>query len=665
LPSEPGNGYLKIDTTNLVRFKGAYVSGPCPTGIADAPKAAGQRALRGLVPFSVHPTPSLFRIVEPDAADEAADAPAEPEEQGGRTLADVLIDRLTGTGPAARQVWLPPLSEAPSLDALLPSVVPDPRLGMTVDDPAKRGALRVPVGVVDRPYEQLRELLVADVSGADGHVAVVGAPQTGKSTLLRTFILSLALAHTPKQVQFYCLDFGGGGITSVSGLPHVGSVATRLDRDRVVRTIEELLQVMERRETLFAQRGIESMTSYRALRASGEVDDPHGDVFLVIDGWFSVKQDYSELESKINELASRGLSFGVHVVISATRWSEIRPWLRDLIGTRFELRLGDAMESEIGSRKAATVPSQPGRGIIGTGSHFLGALPRLDGSSDAGDLAVATKSAVEEIGRFWPERGAPPVRMLPTVLPVTELAAPEGDLRLCLGQDEQRLHPVWHDFGATPHLMVFGDSETGKTNLLRLVVDGVTRRYQPTQARIVLGDPQRQLDAAVPVEYRIGYGITADSLRDLCGKASVSLAKRVPGEDVTAERLRSRDWWDGPQLFVVVDDYDLLDLSGAGSPLDPLLSMLAQGVHIGLHVIVARSTSGAMRGMADPVLRRLWELGSPGVVLSYPKEEGRFLGEAAPRKLPPGRAQLVTRRGVRLVQTGYVSQEKLRQEDPR
>jgi S-DNA-T family DNA segregation ATPase FtsK/SpoIIIE len=94
---------------------------------------------------------------------------------------------------------------------------------------------------------------------------------------------------------------------------------------------------------------------------------------------------------------------------------------------------------------------------------------------------------------------------------------------------------------------------------------------------------------------------------------------------------------------------------GFGSTLEPLLPLLAQGVAIGLHVIIARSTSGAIRAMSDPVIRRLWELGSPATLFSYPKEEGKFLGEAAPRRLPPGRAQLVTRRNVRLMQTGFVT----------
>jgi S-DNA-T family DNA segregation ATPase FtsK/SpoIIIE len=104
---------------------------------------------------------------------------------------------------------------------------------------------------------------------------------------------------------------------------------------------------------------------------------------------------------------------------------------------------------------------------------------------------------------------------------------------------------------------------------------------------------------------------------------------------------------------MVIDDYDLLvSGNGAGGPLVPLVRLLASSAHIGMHVILARSTSGAIRSMMDPMIRRLWELGTPALLLSYPKEEGKFLGEARPRTLPPGRAQLVTRRGISLVQLG-------------
>ena len=655
LPSEPGNGFLKVDITSLIRFKGAYVSGPYERTTAPLEDGeARDRALVEIVPFTSGTRSIPHRRAEPEP-EAALPAEAEAPAPESARLMDVLIDRLSGAGPPARQVWLPPLAEAPSLDSLLPSIVPDPLRGMSVEAPGMQGRLRVPVGVVDRPSEQLRDLLIADLNGAEGHIGIAGAPQSGKSTLLRTLVLALALTHTPDEVQFYGLDFGGGGIMSLVGLPHVGSIATRMERDRVVRTIQELRQVLERREAAFAEHGFESIGAYLTARAQGRIQDPHGRVFLIVDGWFTMKQDFMELDTAFGELASRGLSFGIHVIVTANRWSEVRTWVRDLLGTKLELRLGDSMESEVGSRKAGTVPHLPGRGLTATGLHFLAALPRLDGRTTTDDLAEATKTIVEEIGTFWPGNPAPPVRMLPARLPAVQLPAPQPEFKVCLGLDEQRLAPAWHDFLATPHLLVFGDNETGKTNVLRLVLKAIQQRYTPAQAKVVIGDSRRDLDTAVPTDYRVGFAITAQNLAELAKQASVSLSRRLPGVDISSERLRKRDWWEGPELFVIVDDYELMsNPAGVGSVLDPLLPMIAQGAAIGFHLIIARSTSGAMRAMMDPAIRRIWELGNPATLLSYPKDEGRFLGEAPPRRLPPGRAQLVTRRSVRLIQTGEV-----------
>jgi len=667
LPSAPGNGYLKIDTTNLVRFKAAYVSGPCPAtpeaaGAADAADAVAAEVAEfgvGRPPAAGGPAVSApSQITAPDtaaasAADNRPDTAPESGEEAD-SLLEVLVDRLADAGPPARQVWLPPLTSAPSLDELLPGIVPDPVRGLHAAGYPALGALRVPVGVVDRPYEQSRELLVADLMGAEGHVGIAGAPQSGKSTLLRTLMLSLALTHTPRDVQFFCLDFGGG-LVSTAGLPHVGSTGTRLDRDRVLRTVEEVAALIEVREARFAELGLESMAAYRAARARGAFEDPFGDLFLVVDGWATLRQDFEELEARVNDIAARGLSFGVHLVAAAVRWSEFRPRLRDLFGTKLELRLGDPMESEIGSRPAGTVPQQPGRGLTKSGHHFLSALPRLDGAAGTEDLTTATKTAAGELDLFWTGPRAPGVRMLPTRLPADRLPAPTGDLRMCLGWDEKRLQPVWHDFEQNPHLMVFGDDQTGKTNALRLAIKAVTDRYTPAEARILLGDPGRGLHQLVPEEYRVGYAVDTDSLASLAGSAAVSMTARLPGPDVTPEQLARRDWWHGPKLFVVIDDYDLFTTgNGAGGPMGPLVRLLGSSAHIGLRIVLARSASGAMRAMMDPVLRRLWELNSPAVLLSYPKEEGKFIGEAKPRSLPPGRAQLVTRRDIRLIQTGLV-----------
>ena len=128
----------------------------------------------------------------------------------GRTDLEDLVGRLAGTGPPVHQVWLPPLAAEIALGPLLRDAEP--------------GWLRVPVGVVDRPHEQAQEPLVLDLSGSTGHLAVVGAPRTGKSTLLCTVVAALAARWPPDEVQAYAVDLGGGLLHRLRDLPHVGAV---------------------------------------------------------------------------------------------------------------------------------------------------------------------------------------------------------------------------------------------------------------------------------------------------------------------------------------------------------------------------------------------------------------------------------------------------------
>lgn len=97
----------------------------------------------------------------------------------------------------------------------------------------------------------------------------------------------------------------------------------------------------------FLENGIEGMPAYRRRRASGEFpDEPYGDVFLVIDGWSTVRQDYDGYVTAFNALAARGLNYGIHLIITTARWVELSAAVRDQSGTHLELRMGDAMDSE-------------------------------------------------------------------------------------------------------------------------------------------------------------------------------------------------------------------------------------------------------------------------------------------------------------------------------
>ncbi|MGW6908655.1 type VII secretion protein EccCa [Streptomyces sp. NPDC054940] len=649
LPSAPGHGYLKTDTDTLQRFKAAYVSGPYGSPVSRERRQAVIE--QQVVPFTTrYIEPRILQPAEP-VADEV------PREESGASLLDVIVDRLAGQGPPAHEVWLPPLGDPPTLDMLLPALGRHPELGLCTAGWEGRGRLTVPLGIVDKPLEQRRDPLIADLSAADGHVGIVGATQSGKSTFVRTLVTALALTHTPAEVQFYCLDFGGGALSSLKGLPHVGSVAGRLDVDRVNRTVNEIVGLIDRREEMFRDEGIESIAEFRRLRAAGRLPrERYGDVFLVIDGWFTLRQDFDKLEASVQEVASRGLGYGVHLIVTGTRWMEFRTWLRDVMGTRFELKIGEPMESDINSKAAALVPKVPGRGLTRDQLQFLGAVPRTDGVESGENLAEAHRALVEQVAKAWHGPSAPQVRLLPAKLPLAELPAADGDLRMPYGLEETGLSTAWHDFEQTPHLIVLGETESGKTNLLRLAAKSIMSRYTPAEARIILGDTRRHLFDSVPQNYQLGYAVSGVNLAGLVKEAAESLTKRVPGPDITPDRLPLRDWWSGPRLFLLIDDYDLL-AAPMNPPLAPVVELLSQGTEIGLHVIIARSTAGASRGMGDGALRRMQELGTPILLLSCGREEGTFLPTAPPKKLPQGRAQLVTRRAAPvLVQTGLVEE---------
>ncbi|SDD47775.1 type VII secretion protein EccCa [Actinokineospora iranica] len=660
LPSIPGSGYLKFDTSTMVRFKASYVSGPYrPAGMQVAGPAAavsGDRRAKLFVPDYVEIPKEPVKPVE---------APKEEKKpEGGQEASelDVIVGRLVNQGPKAHEVWLPPLTEPNSLDTVFPPLQPTEDRGLSPVGFYGNGRLQVPLGIIDKPFEQRRDLLWADFSGAAGHAAIAGGPQSGKSMLLRTLIMSMALTHTAQEVQFYCLDLGGGTLGTLEGLPHVGGVAGRIDPDKARRMVAEVSGLVAEREQRFRDMGIDSMTDFRNRKRRGELqDDPFGDVFLIVDGWLNFRQEFESLEMQVVNLAAQGLSFGIHVIVAANRWAEIRPALKDLLGTRFELRLGDPSESDVDRRTAVNVPAgRPGRGLSRDKLHFLTGLPRIDGSSNADDVATGVQDAVARIKAAWRGPGAPKVRLLPEVLPYEDLLAQDQrrDTKLIpIGVDENDLAPVYLDLDNEPHFLAFAEGESGKTNLLRTIVRGIMDRYTPKEAVIILVDYRRTMLGFINTDHLLSYAVSSNQLSDVIKDVRGSMLKRLPGPDVTQEQLKNRSWWKGPELFLIVDDYDLVATQG-NNPLQPVAEFLPQAKDVGLHVIAVRRSGGAARAMFDPVLGKLREIASPGLVMSGSKDEGALLGTVKPSPMPPGRGTLVSRKvGQALMHVAWIPPE--------
>jgi DNA segregation ATPase FtsK/SpoIIIE, S-DNA-T family len=639
LPSVPGMGFLKVDTEIYTQFRAALATSPHrePEEETAAPPV-------DVLEFEAGAAGALA-----GARAGGGTEPAGPGD-GAPTDLELIVERLArgrGDGPPVHQVWLPPLEPERALGDVGPG---EPWWS----GDGVHGGLELPVGLLDLPTQQRIEPHVLDLSGTGGHVAVVGAPRTGKSTVVRTIMASAIRRYTPDQVRFYAVDLGGGGLAALEGAPHVGGVTGKLDREAVERVVHQLLGEIEDREAALARLRVESMAQIRALRAAGEFDGDEGelaDVFLVIDGWAAFKSEFPELDRDVERIAAAGLSYGVHVMVTANRWADMRSALLDNLGTRLELRLNDPIDSDVSRAAAASVPAGiPGRGIDADGTHFQAALPRFDGRSTTEGLSEAVRELAAESAARWHGLAAEPIRLLPRQLDPSELPPPRPDA-IPVGLEERRLEPVELDpVGGDPHLLVFGDAETGKSSLLRLLASGIAATSDPEEAQLVLVDVRRSLADLAGLPHVRNHVTSPQALAAVLEELRGVLEPRVPG---AGAQLAAG----GPRVYVLFDDYDLSS-GPASSPLAPLHDLLPLGREAGLHVVLARRVAGSARGAYERGFQLVRELGSPGLIMSGDASEGPLVGGEKARTLPPGRGLFVRRgRSPMVVQIAFAERQ--------
>ncbi len=584
LPPFPGVGYLQVDARQDL-FKAATVSLPARADISDTPSS-----------------PRLFlpsgRIVR-----EALLVP-----DGSGTDLHRLMQQVTerwGHLPSVHPVWLDPLPDVVWLSQLLDCSEPNAE------------SLWIPIGLVDLPREQRQTVFGVDLAGTGGHLAVVGAPRTGKSTFLRTFVMSLGVCHSPRDVICYGLDFGGGGLRSLSGLPVFGALAGLARPEEVAAMLRFVRGTIDHRRRLFENCGVESISQFRQASATtGEAGANLEEIFLIVDGLgamgYETRQAYMD---DLLDIAARGLQVGVHLVVSGFRWADLGLKLRDLIGTRIELSLHDPEDSLLGVKiQKRLAGSSPGRALTQNGEVFQVA------DSGSGSDSEEFRRLAERIGRRAGGHRAPSLVVLPGRVETTDLRLRPGDLGIPVGIAEMDSYAVSLDlFRQDPHFIVFGDQGSGKTTFLRTWITNLLERRP--DAQLILMDPR-------------------GTLQDFAGKRPIRAYARTSGDIGSCIGLADTG---GSRRIFFVDDYDWIAQGGMSHALTPLAEHLLSGADTGFHLVLTRRVGGTSRSAFDPVLQRLREMGTPGLILSGDPAEGPLIGREKASVMRPGRGYLVRR----------------------
>lgn len=322
--------------------------------------------------------------------------------------------------------------------------------------------------------------------------------------------------------------------------------------------------------------------------------------------------------------------------------NEVRGAQQVGFGNRIELRLTDPAESSIDGKLARAVGAkQLGRALTTDKLFAQVALPRLDSVPDPAGSGLPEAAAL--VRSTWTGPVPPPIRVLPAVLDPRELPATDRGT-VALGRFENDFGAANLDlFGRDQHLLVLGDTGTGKTNLLKLVTSTLVRQYPAEEIVFAVFDPRHGLEGLVPEDHLGGYASNHALANQLAQAVSQELVKRG-----------SPDHPAGPRIVLVIDDYDVLAASGS-QPLAPFVPFLASGRDLGLHVVMTRRVMGAARGLFEPFTMGVRESGCLSLLMSGDRSEGQLFPGVRPTTLPPGRA-LHVRPGdqTRTVQTAFL-----------
>ena len=320
------------------------------------------------------------------------EGPYKPEEiaevTGAREDNLKLIDWLVGTAalhakqsgiPKQTKPWPDPLPDVLALNRPIDGqyiaacraagtktmVLSDPLaawVNNTADEPLWKPAdwespLQANVGLIDNPYNAEQFPLMLDVSRDP--IVAFGGSGWGKTTFLRSLVLSLAATRSPAQFNVYALDFGRGGLNMLKSLPHLGVLIDGSQEslvEQMLRTLRNMINERQERSATY-----KSLADYNAHNP----DKTYPSALIIIDNFAEFKENYERMLPDLLALVRDGRAFGLFFVVTATNPGDLSGKLYNLFAQRMVFTLPDPQAAvDIVGRGMPHFSAVAGRGAL-------------------------------------------------------------------------------------------------------------------------------------------------------------------------------------------------------------------------------------------------------------------------------------------------------------
>ena len=515
--------------------------------------------------------------------------------------------------------------------------------------------LAVPLGV-SGPDEIVDLNLHERAHGPHGLIA--GTTGSGKSELIQSYILSLAVNFHPYDVAFLLIDYKGGGMANLfKDLPHLVGTITNLDKAQSMRALESINAELKKRQRLFAKYNVNHINAYQKLFKEGKAEEPMPHLFMISDEFAELKSEQPDFMDELISTARIGRSLGVHLILATQKPAGV---VNDQIWSnsnfKISLKVSDREDSmEVLKTPDAASITLPGRAYLEVGNNELyelfqsaysGAdyrpdeddtkqsflikkinkmgqqqvisqdLSGLDETGHVEKVPTQLEAVVNKVHDLFEESGAkplaqpwlPPLRERIFVSELRKLVFKEDqkDLTVTIGQvdvpSEQDQRPVEINIGEDGNIGLYSAAGYGKSTFLQTVIMELARKNTPGEVNFYLLDfgtnglmPLRNLPHVADL---IGLG-EDEKIRKFIKRINRLMKERqaMLGKHSVAniEMYQQMTGEIIPEVMVVIDNFDGINDTKYGEQfLNTMVKMTRDGNSLGIHLIASASSVRAM-----------------------------------------------------------------------